>query len=120
MIPGVTNIPESYHIPWEMDFNVKLHNNFDYCKNQQEVSVNVTFIVRFCSNDNAFWENKYRLKPWSYGASASASPLTLGLCLRMGMTLMLGVGCTGFNQCGPLKASTLTLLLTSASVWLDP
>ena len=27
----------------------------------------------------------------------------------MGMTLTLGVGCTGMNRCDPLQASTLTL-----------
>ena len=30
----------------------------------------------------------------------------------MGMTLMLGVGCKGMNQCDPLQASMLTLTLT--------
>ena len=49
------------------------------------------------------------LKPWPHRASASASALTLGQCFRLGMTLMLVVGCTDVNQCGPLQAATLTV-----------
>ena len=52
------------------------------------------------------------LKPWPHRASASVSALTLGLCLKMGMMLIFGVGCAGVNQCGPLQASTLPLTLT--------
>ena len=52
-----------------------------------------------------------KVKSWPQRASAltQASALTIGLCLRMDMTLMLGVGCTGTNQCEPLQASMLTL-----------
>ena len=52
-------------------------------------------------------------KPLTSSVSASASAaLMLGLCLRMGMTLMLGVGCPGINQCGPLQASTLCKVIS--------
>ena len=55
------------------------------------------------------WEVLRKSEAWPHRASAAASALTLGQCLRLDMTLTLGVGCTGVNQCVPLQASTLTL-----------
>ena len=50
------------------------------------------------------------LKLWSHRASASASAsvsaLMLGQCLRLGLTLMLGVGCQGKSTWAIINVNT--------------
>ena len=70
--------------------------------------------VRVCMYACGLYVLSQFLKPWLHRASASG--LMLAQCLRIGMILTLGVGCTGTNQCEPLQVSMLTISVARALV----